>query len=69
MFGELIGYGDYGFVFEDETEINGPEGSVIKIMTLDTPGWECNIQQYNMFTQLMNHQDQGIRTPGVTSNL
>jgi len=65
MFGELIGYGDYGFVFEDETEINGPDGAVIKIMTLDTPGWECNTQQYNMFTQLMNHQDQGIRTPGL----
>ena len=65
MFGELIGYGDYGFVFEDETEINGPDGSVVKIMTLDTPGWECNTQQYNLFAQLMNHQDQGIRTPGL----
>ena len=65
MFGELIGYGDYGFVFEDETEINGPDGAVIKIMTLDTPGWECNTQQYNLFAQLMNHQDQGIRTPGL----
>ena len=65
MFGELIGYGDYGFVFEDETEINGPDGAVVKIMTLDTPGWECNLQQYNMFAQLMNHQDQGVRTPGL----
>ena len=65
MFGELIGYGDYGFVFDDETEINGPDGAVIKIMTLDTPGWECNTQQYNLFAQLMNHQDQGIRTPGL----
>jgi len=65
MFGALIGYGDYGFVFEDETEINGPDGAVVKIMTLDTPGWECNLQQYNMFAQLMNHQDQGVRTPGL----
>ncbi len=65
MFGDLIGYGDYGFVFADETEMNGPDGAVVKIMTLDTPGWECNLQQYNMFAQLMNHQDQGIRTPGL----
>ena len=62
MFGNLVGYGDYGFVYEDETEINGPDGSVIKIMNLNNL---CNLQQYNMFIQLQNHQDQGIRTPGL----
>ena len=62
MFGNLVGYGDYGFVYEDETEINGPDGSVVKIMNLSNP---CNLQQYNMFIQIMNHQDQGIRTPGL----
>ena len=83
MFGELIGYGDYGFVFEDETEINGPDGAVVKIMGLSraSPKYlmerkgqsmsrkesagHCNLQQYNMFAQLMNHQDEGIRTPGL----
>ena len=62
VFGNLVGYGDYGFVYEDETEINGPDGSVVKIMNLSNP---CNLQQYNMFIQIMNHQDQGIRTPGL----
>ena len=62
VFGNLVGYGDYGFVYEDETEINGPDGSVVKIMNLNNP---CNLQQYNMFIQIMNHQDQGIRTPGL----
>ena len=62
MFGNLVGYGDYGFVYEDETEINGPDGSVVKIMNLSNP---CNLQQYNMFIQIMNHQDQGIWTPGL----
>ena len=62
MFGNLVGYGDYGFVYEDETEINGPDGSVVKILNLNNP---CNLQQYNMFIQLQNHQDQGIRTPGL----
>ena len=46
MFGNLVGYGEYGFVYEDETEINGPDGSVIKIMNLNNL---CNLQQYNMF--------------------
>ncbi len=62
MFGNLVGYGDYGFVYEDETEINGPDGSVVKILNLNNL---CNLQQYNMFIQLQNHQEQGIRTPGL----
>ena len=62
MFGNLVGYGEYGFVYEDETEINGPDGSVVKILNLNNP---CNLQQYNMFIQLQNHQDQGLRTPGL----
>ena len=62
VFGNLIGYGDYGFVYEDETELNGPDGSVVKIVNLENI---CNEQQYNMFNQIMNHQNQGIRTPGL----
>ncbi len=62
MFGDLIGYGDYGFVYEDETEANGPDGSVVKIMPMSNV---CNQQQYNLFTQLQNQQNQGIRTPGL----
>ncbi len=54
MFGNLIGYGDYGFVYEDETELNGPDGSVVKIVNLENI---CNEQQYNMFNQIMNHQN------------
>ncbi len=50
MFGNLVGYGDYGFVYEDETEINGPDGSVVKILNLNNL---CNLQQYNMFIQLL----------------
>ena len=62
MFGDLIGYGDYGFVYEDETETNGPDGSVVKIMPMSNV---CNQQQYNLFKQLENQQNQGIRTPGL----
>tara|TARA_B100002019_G_C21262445_1_gene597533 strand:- start:4 stop:1911 length:1908 start_codon:yes stop_codon:yes gene_type:complete len=62
VFGDLIGYGDYGFVYEDETETNGPDGSVVKIMPMSNV---CNQQQYNLFKQLENQQNQGIRTPGL----
>ena len=67
MIGQIIGIGDYGWVFSHAED----DDKVVKITQLpSSPAYVddltlTNIEQYRLFRQLENQQQSGTETPGL----